>query len=358
MIAPGSTIGVVGGGQLGRMFALKAAEMGYKTHVFCPEEDSPARQVTHLFTTAAYTDLEALRRFAKSVDVITFEFENIPAASLKAIEGAAPIRPSPAVLALTQNRLREKTFAGELGIATAPFKRIGSAAELAEVLAAHISPPCILKTTELGYDGKGQVKITHPHEAAAAWDSLKTEEAILEGFVDFSCEVSVLVARNPGGEIACFPLVENVHKHHILHQTFAPARVDAATAMQAETIARKVAEALKLEGLLAIEMFVARDGSLLINEFAPRPHNSGHWSMDACATSQFEQQLRAVCDLPLGATDILCPAVMTNLIGDDINDWQDRISNPHTKLHLYGKKEARNGRKMGHVTKLLHKTKD
>lgn len=356
MIRPGSTIGIVGGGQLGRMFALAAAEMGYHTHVFCPEENSPAKQVAALATTAPYDDIAALRRFAESVDVITFEFENIPAESLAAITGIAPIRPNPRLLALTQNRLREKTFANELSIPTAPFRRIGSEMELVEALATDLPPPCILKTTELGYDGKGQVKIMHPHEAAQAWMVLKTHEAILEGFVDFAFEVSVIVARNPKGDITCFPLVENVHRHHILHQTIAPARVEPAIAMQAETIARKIAEATKLEGLLAIEMFVGKDGSLLINELAPRPHNSGHWTMDACATSQFEQHVRAVCNLPLGATDILCPAVMTNLVGDEVDEWKTHLTDPHTKLHLYGKTEARQGRKMGHVTFLTLKT--
>lgn len=351
-IAPGATIGIIGGGQLGRMLAQAAQRLGYRAHIYCPEPDAPALEVTSFSTIASYADGDALTRFADSVDVITFEFENIPAASLATLEGVCPIRPSASVLALTQNRLREKDFAQSLGIGTAAYRKITSADELKSAL-QDIPPPCILKTTELGYDGKGQFKITDATQADEAWAALKTHEAILEGFVEFSCEISVIVARNPSGQVRCFPAVENVHQHHILHQTFAPARIDQSITQLAEDIATRIAEELKLEGLLAIEMFVTQEGDVLVNELAPRPHNSGHWTLDACATTQFEQAIRAACNLPLGATDILTPCVMTNLIGNDIDKWQDFLGEPRTKLHLYGKKEARAGRKMGHITQLL-----
>jgi len=352
VIAPGGTIGILGGGQLGRMIALAAATLGYHCHIFCPEPDSPAMQVTPLATIAGYEDAAALARFADAVDVVTFEFENVPAATTALLAARRPVHPRPEVLAICQDRLREKNFVRGLGIATTQYRRIMSAADLGAAW-AEIGSRAILKTVRWGYDGKGQIAIEPDTDAMAAWASVAADEAILEARVDFACEVSVVLARGADGAIAAFPPVENRHVHGILDVTVAPARIDAVTMARATEIARDIATALDLVGVLAVEMFVTRDGAVLVNELAPRPHNSGHWTIDACETSQFEQHVRAVCGLPLGSSARHADAVMTNLIGPEVARWRDLIAEPGAKLHLYGKTSAPPGRKMGHVTRLL-----
>lgn len=348
-LPPGSTLGILGGGQLGRMLAIAAAELGYQTHIYCPEAGSPAFEVATHHTIGSYEDLAAMETFARQVNVVTYEFENIPSNGVKHIELLVPVRPGADVLSLCQNRLREKTFVRELGIGTAEFRGVTSL-ETCQAAVKALGTPCVLKTTEMGYDGKGQVTIFEANEAERAWNMLKTQEAILEAFVDFRMELSVIVARSVTGEVARYPAVQNIHKQHILDTTIVPAPVDGAVAEQAQAMAVKIAEGAKLEGVLAIEMFLTRDHSLLVNELAPRPHNSGHWSIDACVTSQFEQCVRAICGLPLGSTERLCDAEMKNLIGNAVNDWEKYVAMPNAKLHLYGKKETRPGRKMGHVT--------
>lgn len=350
MIAPGATIGIVGGGQLGRMLALAAAAMGYKTHIYTPEKDSPASHVATQTTVGAYQDTNALRDFAQRVDVVTFEFENVPSETLSMLAGLVPVRPKPEVLFITRNRIREKEFIRAQNIATAPFAAIRSNQDLAAGMAA-IGVPAILKTAELGYDGKGQISIQTAADAPAAWAQLGETEAVLEGFVNFSAEASVIVARNLQGEVRCFPLVENIHKHHILHRTLAPARFAATLQAEAFAIAETLANALDVVGLLAVEMFVT-DHGLLVNELAPRPHNSGHWSIEGCATSQFEQHIRAVCGWSLGDATLLHEAEMINLLGEDWREWERYAATPNAHIHLYGKTESRAGRKMGHVTVL------
>ncbi len=353
-LPPGSVIGILGGGQLGRMAALAAAALGYRTHIYCPEADCPARQVTPLATIAAYDDRAALAAFAAAVDVITLEFENIPLASARFLAERKALRPSPEILRICQNRVREKDFCGALGIPTARYRPVEDLAGL-ERAVAEIGVPALLKTTELGYDGKGQARIEPASDLAAAWATVSAP-SVLEGFVPFELEVSVLIARGPDGACMAYPAVENRHRNQILHETHVPGGISALAAERADTIARRLAEALDLTGLLAIEMFVTARDEVLVNELAPRPHNSGHWTLDACTTSQFEQFIRAVCGLPLGATEPLADAVMTNLLGDDVMDWLGILSEPNAKLHLYGKAEARSGRKMGHVTRISPKS--
>lgn len=351
-LAPGSTIGIIGGGQLGRMAALAAASLGYRVHIFCPEADSPAQQVAAAATMAEYTDLGALEAFARAVDVVTFEFENIPAESVRLLASLVPVRPGWQVLEVAQDRISEKGFFKSIGIETAPWAVVNSAAELKDAV-ARIGRPSVLKTTRLGYDGKGQVKVTADTDLDEAWTSLGGAAAILEGFIDFTGEISVIVARGADGGWSTFDPAWNVHTNHILDTTTIPAPITPRMAAEAREAAHKVAEALDLEGLLAVEMFVTRDGHLLANEMAPRPHNSGHWTIDACVTDQFEQFIRAVCALPLGNTERHSDAVMTNLIGGDVDNWLRILKDPDAKLHLYGKAEARPGRKMGHVTRII-----
>lgn len=357
-LPPGSTIGMLGGGQLGRMAALSAAGLGYKVHVFSPEEDGPASQVTSRNTVAAYDDWDALERFAKSVDVVTYEFENVPAATAAFLAERVPVRPGPNALHICQNRLREKDFCNSISVPTTRYAEVTTAESLARVT-RDFGFPCILKTAEFGYDGKGQVFISYGDDLQAAWNSMsggqESAAAIVEGFVDFRMEISVITARSTDGSSECYLPVENHHKNHILDQTQAPARISPELADRAEIIARRLAEEMDLQGLLAIEMFVTADDRILVNEMAPRPHNSGHWTMDACITSQFEQFIRAVVGLPLGSPERHSNAVMKNLIGDEANDWQSILSEPGAKLHLYGKAEARPGRKMGHVNRLSPK---
>ena len=354
IIAPGATIGMLGGGQLGRMAALAAANLGYKVHVLTPERDSPAAQVCARTTIADYTDRTVLAAFASSVDVVTYEFENVPVEAAEFLMEKVPVRPGPEALRVAQDRLREKEFAANLGIGTAPFRAVGAADELAAAIAA-IGTPSVLKTRRMGYDGKGQVKILPDSDLTAIWAAIGGKSAILEGFVDFEMEISVIVARGLDGRTLCYPPVENRHMNHILDTSIVPAPIPPALAATAEDIARKLAGALDLVGLLAVEMFVTADNRVLMNEIAPRPHNSGHWTMDGCVTSQFEQQVRAVCGLPLGSVERYGDAVMKNLIGDEANGWLDILHDPAARLHLYGKAEARPGRKMGHVNRIVRK---
>lgn len=350
-LPPGSTIGILGGGQLGRMTAIAAAQMGYHVHIFCPEKDAPASEVAAHTTTAAYDDPVAMEHFIKGVQVVTYEFENIPAAPVIELARHLPVRPSPDILATSQHRVLEKQAVGRLGIATAPFRPVTSRAEL-EAAARDIGFPCVLKTARMGYDGKGQALLREEKDIAGAWDQLNTDDAILEGFVHFRMEISVIIARDITGHTECYCPVRNTHRNHILAETVAPAPIPPQLAGKAEDIARTIAKGLDLVGLMAIEMFITSEDELLVNELAPRPHNSGHWTIDACATSQFTQTVRAICGLPLGSPERLCDARMVNLIGDDINDWPRYAAMRDAKLHLYGKKEARPGRKMGHVTLL------
>ncbi len=352
MIPPGSTIGVLGAGQLGRMTALAAARLGYRCHVFAPDAaDSPAGQVSAARTAAAWDDGAALDAFAAAVDVITLEWENVPVATVERLARTTPVHPGAGVLAVAQDRVAEKAFANRLGVATAPWRAASGPDDVARAL-AEVGPRVILKSTRMGYDGKGQARLDAGDDPAAAWAAVGSEAAIVEGFVPFVMEVSVIVARRADGVMAAYPVVENRHRDGILDRTIAPAAVSPATAEEARRVALTLADALGVVGLLAVEMFVAADGRVLMNEMAPRPHNSGHWTMDAAATCQFEQLVRAVCGLPLGATDLLAGAEMENLIGDAVHRWPDLLAEPGARLHLYGKAEARPGRKMGHVTRL------
>lgn len=356
VLPPGSVIGILGGGQLGRMTALAAATLGYRTHVFCPDADSPACQVTDRCTLSSYTDRAALAVFAERVDVVTFEFENIPVEAAAVLAERVAVRPSPHALAVCQDRIAEKHFVSDLGIATAPFAVVERAADLSPA-SAQVGTPAVLKSARLGYDGKGQARLDRADGAAAAWQALGRAPAVLEAFVDFRRELSVIAARDVDGHVLCYPVVENRHADHILAQTTAPApnlAPDAAAA--AEAIAQRLITALDITGLLAVELFETRDGRLLVNELAPRPHNSGHWTMDGCATSQFEQLARAICGLPLGPVDRHADVVMTNLLGDQVDRWPALLAEPGAKLHLYGKAEARPGRKMGHVNRPIRRS--
>ncbi len=354
-LKPNATIGIVGGGQLGRMTALAAARLGYRCHILTPEMDSPAEQVAAGITRGEYEDKAALRRFAAAVDVITFEFENVSAAGLDLLAALRPVRPSPAVLRISQDRVAEKRFVNQAGIATAAWAEVDSA-EALEAAIARLGLPSVLKTTRLGYDGKGQALVQTPEAARAAFAALAPKPLILEGFVDFAMEISVVVARGADGGIAAFEPVENRHRDHILDLTLAPARIAPETAAAADVVARRLAEALGLVGLLAVEMFVTQEGRVLVNEIAPRPHNSGHWTIDACPASQFELHVRAVAGLPLPPATRHSDAVMKNLVGpEEVALWPAILATPGLIGHLYGKAEARPGRKMGHVTRLFPK---
>lgn len=354
-LPPGSTIGIIGGGQLGRMAALAAARLGYLVHVYSPEKDGPASQVAAAATLADYTDEAAIEDFARKVDVVTFEFENIPAESVRLMASHVPVRPCWSVLEVAQDRIREKSFFNAIGVKTAPWRDVTSLEQL-QAAVAEIGRPAVLKTARQGYDGKGQVRITADTDLAEAWAALGAGlsaggSGVLEGFIDFKGEISVIVARGADGAWQAFDPVWNVHRNHILDTSTAPAPIPPALAEAAMDIAHRAAEELGVIGLLAVEMFVTEDG-LLANEMAPRPHNSGHWTMDACVTDQFEQFVRAVCGLPLGSPERHSDAVMKNLIGDDVDQWHVILSDPCAKLHLYGKAEARPGRKMGHVNRI------
>ncbi len=363
-ILPGQTVGILGGGQLGRMFAIAARRMGYRVHALDPLHDCPTGQVADVEVNAPYDDVDAAIRFARAVDVVTFEFENVPAQTLAAIAQIKPVHPSPMVLDTCRHRVREKTFLRKHGFPVAEFRVVQSALELAQAV-REIGVPSILKTADFGYDGKGQVRINAAGQVSDAWSSMGRPTGVLEAFVPFTREISVIVARTMEGQVNWFAPVENAHHRHILDITLAPAGISSTLAQQAIDLTVGVAEALELVGVLAVEMFVVDDRTILVNELAPRPHNSGHFSFDACVTSQFEQQLRAVCGLPLGDTRLLAPAAMANLLGDlwfdeqgrlRDPDWAAALAYPGVKLHLYGKSEPRVGRKMGHLTALADNT--
>jgi 5-(carboxyamino)imidazole ribonucleotide synthase len=346
ILPPGSTIGILGGGQLGRMTALAAARLGYHCVVYAPDLESVAGQVCNGHVQGAYDDLDALARFAEQVDVITYEFENVPEQAVLACGKLKPVRPGVKPIRFAQHRIREKDFLRKAGIGTADYQPILSEDDIDAATAL----PGILKTCTDGYDGKGQAKVATKDGIKAAWEKFGRRECILEAFVDFECEVSAIVARSLDGTTRCFPIGRNEHRDGILRATHVPSGLPDAVLGKAEAFGIKLAETLDLVGLVALEMFVTHDGRVLANEMAPRPHNSGHWTMDACATSQFEQLVRAICGLPLGSVEVLAPSRMENLIGDDANDWQKYLADPTARLHLYGKSSVRAGRKMGHVT--------
>lgn len=354
-ILPGATVGVLGSGQLGRMFAIAARRMGYRVHTYSSKSDTPTGQLCDREVCASYDDLDAVRDFARGVDVVTFEFENVPAATVEACAQFGPVRPGWNVLYVAQNRLREKNFLSQHGFPVAPFRAVNSRAGLDAAL-AELGTPCVLKTAGFGYDGKGQTKINSPADAEAAWANLGGAEGVLEGWVSFEREVSVVAARGVDGAFSHWGMVENEHANHILDVTTAPANVPRYVADEAIFIARGILEQLDVVGVLCVEFFLAPGDKLIVNELAPRPHNSGHFSFDASLTSQFEQQLRAVCALPLGSTDLLRPAAMANLLGDlwqgGEPNWAAALRFPDVKLHLYGKSRALPGRKMGHMTAL------
>ena len=352
-LPPNATIGIIGGGQLGRMSAIAAARLGYRCHILTPEPDSPAAQVSAASTLADYEDADALRRFAEAVDVITFEFENVSAEGLDLLQSLRPVRPAPSVLRISQDRVAEKSFLRDAGVPTAPWRPVDGLGAL-HAAAEAIGLPGVLKTTRLGYDGKGQALLRREDEFAPAWDALHPRPLILEGFIDYACEISVIVARGADGSGSLFDAAENRHRDGILDLTLAPARIAPATAAEAARVAWRVAESLGLVGLLAVEMFVDRGGRVLVNEIAPRPHNSGHWTIEACPASQFELHVRAIAGLPLPPGMRHADAVMKNLVGPaETALWPAIVATPGLIPHLYGKSEARPGRKMGHVTRLF-----
>jgi 5-(carboxyamino)imidazole ribonucleotide synthase len=354
-ILPGATIGVLGSGQLGRMFAIAARQMGYRVHTYSPDSDTPTGQVADVEVTAPYYDLDRVREFARNVDVVTFEFENVPAETAAAAAEHTHVRPAGSVLHITQNRIREKTYLDKAGIPVTPFTSVDCYEALKRAIAEQ-GCPAILKTAGFGYDGKGQVFIPRPDNVDAAWDAIARCPAVLEKFVDFEREISVIAARGLDGSFSYFPPAHNEHHRQILDISIAPAPIAGRVKDRAVEITRAVLEKLDVIGVLCVEFFVTHDGDLMINELAPRPHNSGHYTFDACVTSQFEQQLRAVCGLPLGSTEQLRPAAMANLLGDlwrdGEPDWEAACAFPSVKLHLYGKLQPRPGRKMGHLTAL------
>ena len=352
-LPPNATIGIIGGGQLGRMSAMAAARLGYRCHILTSEPDSPAAQVSAACTLGEYEDPAALRRFADAVDVITFEFENVSAAGLDLLESLRPVRPSPVALRISQDRVAEKSFLRDAGVPTAPWLPVEDR-EALDTAVAVLGFPCVLKTTRLGYDGKGQALLAGPDDLDGAWAALEPKPLILEGFVDFACEISVIVARGADGGGSVFDAAQNRHRDGILDLTLAPARVAPATAAEAGRVAWRIAESLDLVGLLAVEMFVDRSGRVMVNEIAPRPHNSGHWTIEACPASQFELHIRAVAGLPLPPGARHADAVMKNLVGPaELALWPQIVATPRLIPHLYGKAEARPGRKMGHVTRLF-----
>lgn len=349
-ILPGKTIGVLGGGQLGRMLAQAATRLGYRIHVYEPAANSPAGAVAHKEVNAPYEDLAALTAFAKECDVVTYEFENVPAAPLKAIEAVTQLRPHWSVLETTQNRSREKRWLRDHKFPHAKF------AEGTDVAAGikEVGVPCVVKTADFGYDGKGQLKVMTDADIPAAVKKFAGQPVVIEQFIDFACEVSAVVARSPNAAVRVFPISENIHTNHILDFSIVPARVKPEVAAQAEKLARLIAEKINLVGVMGVELFVTKGGEVLVNELAPRTHNSGHWTIDACMTSQFEQQVRAICGLPLGAVTLLSPVVMVNILGDawakGEPKWDALLAQPNVRLHLYGKADPRPGRKMGHFT--------
>ncbi|MBI4264831.1 MAG: 5-(carboxyamino)imidazole ribonucleotide synthase [Acidobacteria bacterium] len=353
VVPPGSALGVIGGGQLGRMFALTARRMGYRVHTFSPEEDSPTGQVADVEVTASYEDLDALKTFAGGVDVVTFEYENVPIEAVDALEALAPVRPSGVALHTAQQRAREKTFLADRGVPIAPFAGAATLDELWEGV-ARVGTPAVIKTAAFGYDGKGQHIAATPADVEQIWTAIGHQEAVVEKYVSLQAEVSVVAARGLDGGIAAYAPFENRHRHNILDVATAPAAVTPAVAAQAAEITRTVLDELQYVGVLCVEFFVSTEGELLVNELVPRPHNSGHLTFDAAVTSQFEQQVRAVCGLPLGSPEIPRPAAMANLLGELWEDgepnWAAACRFADVKLHLYGKTEPAPGRKMGHLT--------
>jgi len=354
-LPPNATIGLVGGGQLGRMSALAAARLGYRCHILTREPDSPATQVSAGVTISDYAGPASLRAFAAAVDVISFEFENVSADGLELLASLKPVHPAPAVLRISQDRVTEKRFLNGAGVATTAWAEVETVAEL-ERAVARIGLPAVLKTTRYGYDGKGQARLRGMADLAPAFATLEPKPLILEGFVDFAAEISVVVARGADGTVSMFDAVENRHREGILDLTLAPARVPLVIAEQAQAVACRIAAALDLIGLLSVEMFVDADGRVLANEIAPRPHNSGHWTIDACPASQFELHIRAIAGLPLPPAVRHSDAVMKNLVGpEELALWPEILATPGLIPHLYGKAVARPGRKMGHVTRLFAK---
>jgi 5-(carboxyamino)imidazole ribonucleotide synthase len=351
IILPNSTIGVFGSGQLGRMFAIEARKLGYRVATFSPESDTPTGQVSDIEITADYEDLNAVEKFAKSVDIVTFEFENVPSICIETAEKYVQVHPKGEVLHITQNRLREKTFLSKNGFPVTPFKHIKSLQDF-----ENITFPSVLKTAGFGYDGKGQAKLKSADDIENAFKNLNGQEAIIEQFIEFEKEVSVVCARDFFGNFAHFGVIENAHANHILDVSFAPAIVSEKVFNEAIEITKNIADKFNYVGTMCVEFFLTKDEKLLVNEIAPRPHNSGHLTIDACVTNQFEQQVRAVCGLPLGSTEILKPAAMANLLGNVWKNgepnWEKALEIENVKLHLYGKQDARKGRKMGHLTAL------
>lgn len=352
-ILPGATLGVLGSGQLGRMFTIAARRLGYRVHVFSPDDDTPTGQVADVEIRGKYDDLDAVANFARSVDVVTFEFENVPSATTEIAARHCPVRPGGEVLHITQHRLREKGFFKQAGLPVTPFAAVRNAEEL-DAAIAQLGLPAVIKTASWGYDGKGQKIVRSREDALEAFRNLGTGEAILEQFIDYECELSVVGVRGVDGEVLCYPPVQNAHVNHILDVSVSPGDLPPAILKEAPEIARAVMEALQVVGVLCVEFFLTKDGRLLINETAPRPHNSGHLTIDAHVSSQFEQQVRSVCGLPLGSVRQLAPAAMANLLGDlwseGAPNWAALCRSSEVKLHLYGKRDARPGRKMGHIT--------
>jgi 5-(carboxyamino)imidazole ribonucleotide synthase len=353
ILAPEAVIGILGGGQLGRMLALAAARLGFKCHVYSPSPDSPAFEVVHRVTCADYNDTEALDRFAADVDVVTYEFENVPADTATFLAVRVPVLPDPQILATTQDRLAEKRFVAKLGIPTAAFAEVSAPGELAAAL-AKIGQPAVLKTRRYGYDGKGQATIRNGGDPATAWREVGGQPCILEAFVPFEREVSVVAARAHDGAVECFDVTENEHRDHILKISRVPAALPESAAQQARQIAQTIARQFNYVGVLAVEMFVLKNGSqILVNEIAPRVHNSGHWTLDGASVSQFEQHIRAVAGWPLAKPIRHGRVEMTNLIGNEVEDYRDWLAVPGAAVHLYGKTAVRPGRKMGHVTRVF-----
>ena len=344
-------LGILGGGQLGRMSAMAAARLGITTHIFCPEEGCPASLVTPYFTHAQYEDKQALKDFASKVDVISYEFENIPLETIEYLKTLTEVYPESKLLEVSQNRLKEKAFLNSINISTAPWAPCHKANDIADTLIEWQTSECIIKTARFGYDGKGQIFHRDSNNVQENWNKLKTDEAVIEGIIDFDYELSIIVARDLFGGIAAYPAVQNEHKNHILSKTIAPADIPADIQAQASDMAHKIAEAVNLVGVLTLELFVTKNGDLIANEIAPRTHNSGHWTIDACTVSQFENHVRCVCGLPVGSTEPHSAAEMLNLVGiDDVKDIPKYMVMENAHVHLYGKTEAREGRKMGHVT--------
>ncbi len=357
MIRPGATIGMLGGGQLGSMFTIAAKNLGYRVIVLEPDASSPAGQLADQHIIATYDDETALQQMASRCDVVTTEFENISAPALNTLAQQTQVRPGPQAVEKAQDRIAEKAFIRQCGLLTAPYGIITTSSEIATAV-EEITFPCILKTARFGYDGKGQVTVHNTEEVREAFQHLNSQPCVLEQRIDLDSEISVILGRNSNGESRCFPVAENSHVNGILHKSRVPANIPDTICQAAQTAATRIADKLDYIGILAVEFFISRQGELLVNEMAPRTHNSGHYTLDACVTSQFEQQVRMICDLPFGSTDLLSPVVMINLLGDlwgrNRPHWEALFSDPYSKLHLYGKSEARPGRKMGHFCTLTN----